>query len=169
MAGDTPVGGGTVDRFRGGDSVGRGAADRYAPAAQRSAGSGLRSLRRAIQSPPSENSDNRASPIVGISLRLPRNRRSDVPLHGACRGRGAESWQAAWNIADRGYKVSGVGCPACTMNQIGDSGFCRGDYRGIQAWFRECPKGSQSKPLFLHRRSDGRGYQSPVAFRQGLL
>ena len=102
MAGDTPVGGGTVDRFRGGDSVGRGAADRYAPAAQRSAGSGLRSLRRAIQSPPSENSDNRATPIVGISLRLPRNRRSDVPLHGACRGRGAGRWQAAWNIADRG-------------------------------------------------------------------
>ena len=91
--------------------------------------------------------------------------RSTAPVVGAGQGVG----RPRGILPTGGDTMSGVGCPACTMNQIGDSGFCRGDYRDIQAWFRECPKGSQSKPLFLHRRSDGLGYQSPVAFRQGLL
>lgn len=154
----------------GDDSVGGGTADRYAPAAQRSAGSGLRSLRRAMQSPPSGNSDNRASLgsrnfLYGCREIAAVTSRSTAPVVGAGQGVG----RPRGILPTGGDTMSGVGCPACTMNQIGDSGFCRGDYRDIQAWFRECPKGSQSKPLFLHRRSDGLGYQSPVAFRQGLL
>ena len=148
------------------------AADRYVPAAHTLTEALLPTTCVVVNKP----SALKHFPTTGAAPRLsesrsrvPRNRRSDVPLRGACRGRGAGRWQAAWNIADRGDTVSGVGCPACTMNQIGDSGFCRGDYRDIQTWFCECPKGIQSKPLFLHRRSDGLGYQSPVAFRQGLL